>query len=90
MHNIINFQEGLKAFVELTINPNTWILGIRIERDRGKGTLQLCQDQYVDDLLRKLGLQDIKPASTPQIHGEHLEAPQDTDIKLSADEQFIY
>jgi hypothetical protein len=40
-------------------------LGVKITRDRVKGTTTLSQEQYVDDLLKRFGMSDAKPISSP-------------------------
>ena len=41
------------------------ILGIRVIRDRSKRTLCLSQERYVDNLLRKFKLEEVKATRTP-------------------------
>ena len=40
-------------------------LGIRIVRDRIKGVTELCQEQYIQDMLTRFDMQDCKPSNTP-------------------------
>ena len=47
------------------LGPLESILGIRVTRDRSARTLCLSQEKYVDNLLRKFKLEDVKPARTP-------------------------
>ena len=42
-----------------------WVLGIRITRDRARGTVTMTQDQFIKDLLHKNGLDDCRTTSTP-------------------------
>ena len=41
------------------------ILGIRVERDRDKGTLKISQGLYIDVVLTRFHMQDSNPVSTP-------------------------
>jgi hypothetical protein len=56
-----------------------WILGMRITRDRNKGTIMLSQQQYVEDILQRFGKADIRLISTPALANKHL-------LKLDAPE----
>ena len=49
------------------------LLGIKITRDREKRTIALSQEQYILDLLRKFGFDNVNPVRTPL----------DTSIRLS-------
>lgn len=46
----------------------SYILGIKITRDRGKGIIKLTQTQYIDEVLRRCGMADCKPSRTPMGH----------------------
>ena len=52
----------------------SWFLGIRITRDRAAGTIVLDQEQYIETVLRRFGMQDSRPVSTPAEPGLHLTA----------------
>ena len=41
------------------------ILGMRISQDRSAGTLNLSQEQYVEKVLSKFKMNDVKPMTTP-------------------------
>jgi hypothetical protein len=47
------------------LGPLESILGIRVTRDRSARTLCLSQEKYVDNLLRKFKLEDLKASRTP-------------------------
>src|SRR5690606_28708567 len=40
-----------------------WILGVKL--DRTNGYLCISQEKYIDDILKKFGLENCKPAPTP-------------------------
>ena len=42
-----------------------YILGIRITRDRAMRKVYLSQEKYVKNILKKFGMEDCKPISTP-------------------------
>ncbi|CDO77187.1 hypothetical protein BN946_scf184705.g12 [Trametes cinnabarina] len=42
-----------------------WILGFAVERDRPNRRLSLSQTAYIKSIVRRFGLEDAKPVSTP-------------------------
>lgn len=42
-----------------------WILGFSVERDRANRRLSLSQTAYIESIVRRFGLEDAKPISTP-------------------------
>lgn len=42
-----------------------YFLGLKVERNLKEGVLSINQSQYVRDLLKRFGMQDCKPVSTP-------------------------
>jgi hypothetical protein len=64
------------------MGPSTWILGMRITRNRKARTITLDQELYVTKALQRYGMQACKVASTPEAVGnvsgcseEELSAP---------------
>ena len=51
------------------LGPLESILGIRIIRDREKRTLTISQERYIDVVLKKFKLEDVKAATTPLAPG---------------------
>lgn len=47
------------------LGPVTNCLGMKVNRDRNNGTLNLSQSQYIKNLLTKFGMAEAKPATTP-------------------------
>jgi Reverse transcriptase (RNA-dependent DNA polymerase) len=69
-----HFKTEIAKHVEITdLGKLHWLLGIEIRRDREKRTIHLSQRSYIDSILRRYNLQDLKPISTPM----------ETHIKLS-------
>jgi hypothetical protein len=65
---------GLKAqlvqrFNTKDIGESTWILGMRIHRDRKLRTITLDQELYVTKALEKYGMAECKIADTPEVVG---------------------
>ena len=50
----------------------TYILGIRIYRDRSKGLLGLSQSTYIDKVLKRFSIDLSKRGNIPMLHGKHL------------------
>jgi hypothetical protein len=49
-----------------------WFLGMRIQRDRANKVITLDQQQYVESVLERFGMQRCNPVSTPASVGVHL------------------
>lgn len=52
------------------MGPSTWILGMRITRDRKARTITLDQELYVTKALERYGLTQCTAASTPEVVGQ--------------------
>jgi len=66
--------EGLKAllvarFKTKDMGASTWILGMRISRDRKARTITLDQELYATKALEKYGMAECKVAATPEVAG---------------------
>ena len=71
---ITDFKARISEHVEITdLGELHWLLGIEIKRDREHRTIHLSQRSYIDSILRRYGLQDLKPVSIPM----------DTNIRLT-------
>ena len=63
---IADFKARISEHVEITdLGELHWLLGIEIKRDRERHTIHLSQRSYIDSILRRYGLQDLKPVSIP-------------------------
>jgi transposase InsO family protein len=65
---------ALKAQLVLRFNTkdmgaSTWILGMRITRNRRARTITLDQELYVTKALERYGMRECKPVSTPETPG---------------------
>ena len=54
-----------KRFDITDSRPVNWILGIRVTRDRKNRLLLLSQESYIDSILDRFQLSDLKPLSIP-------------------------
>nr|KYP56902.1 Retrovirus-related Pol polyprotein from transposon TNT 1-94 [Cajanus cajan] len=48
----------------------SFILGIKILRDRCHGIIRLSQENYIDKVLDRFGMKDSKPGDTPIAKGD--------------------
>src|SRR6185437_13285799 len=67
------FQESVallqKKFNIKKLESATWMLGMRISRDRKARTITLDQELYVTKALERYGLQQCRIVSTPELVG---------------------
>jgi hypothetical protein len=54
-----------KKFEMVDFGEVSMVLGINVTRDRRKGTLQLNQEKYAEDVLRRFNMEDCKPITIP-------------------------
>ena len=50
----------------------TYILGIRIYRNRSRKLLGLSQSTYIDKMLKRFSMDLSKKGFNPMVHGKHL------------------
>ena len=63
---IQQFEGNLhRIFSVKDLGPIKKCLGIDVVRNRQKGTIKLCQSNYIDNILARFGMQDCKEVSTP-------------------------
>jgi hypothetical protein len=73
-----------KSFSMKDLGEATFILGIKINRDRPKRLIGLSQDAYIDKILNQFNMQDSKKGFLPMSHGITLIKKQ---CPLEPDEQ---
>ena len=61
-----------RSFSMKDLGEATYILGIRIYRDRSKRLIGLSQSTYIDKILHRFSMQDSKRGYMPMSHGIHL------------------
>jgi reverse transcriptase-like protein len=65
-HLIEDFKASLCRHIEVTdLGALHWMLGIEIRHDQEVGTVHLSQHVYIDSILRRYHLTDLKPLSIP-------------------------
>jgi hypothetical protein len=77
----------VQRFNTKDMGASTWILGMRITRNRKARTITLDQELYVTKALQRYGMQECKMASTPEAVGaitgcseEELSAPAEQQL----------
>ncbi len=74
---IAAFKKELSEHVEVTdLGELHWLLGMEIKRDRDARTLHISQKSYIEGILRRYGMDDHKPLSTPMDPNVHLSTSQ--------------
>ena len=54
------------------LSKASYILGIRIYRDRSKGLLGLSQSTYIEKMLKGFSINLSRKGFIPMLHGKHL------------------
>ena len=55
-----------------------YILGMLVKRNRERGKMTISQPKYLEGILKRFGMEQCKPVSTPLEPGKHLqELPDD-------------
>ena len=74
---INELKAGLSKHFEVTdLGELHWMLGIEVKRDRPGRLVHLSQCAYIDAILRRYNLADLKPLSTPMDNQVHLSSDQ--------------
>ena len=84
MSNDIKFLTAEKSllcseFEIVDYGEVNYILGMSIKRDRENRTLSIGQSRYTKEILRKFGMENCKPVSTPIETGKRFQSSQDND-----------
>jgi hypothetical protein len=49
----------------MDLGPISWLLGIQVTRNRESHTITLSQNSYIESILTRFNLTDVKPLTTP-------------------------
>lgn len=79
----------VKRFNTKDIGESTWILGMRIHRDRKLRTITLSQELYVTKALEKYGLAECKIVDTPEAIGVAHAEPTEEQKKPADRQRFM-
>ena len=70
-------KESLKrSFSMKDFGEAAYILGIKIYRDRSRRLIALCQDTYLEKVLKRFKMEDSKKGSLPTLSGKPLSKKQ--------------
>src|SRR6201986_4222881 len=84
---IAKLKEELKKHFKLRdLGGTSFLLGIKMERDRPNHTLKLSQHQYTLDILARFGFTSCSPVSTPLNPGIKLSLDQCPKTKTEIEE----
>lgn len=82
------FQQSVKLLQERfqikQLQTATWMLGMRITRDRKARTITLDQELYVTKALEKFGLQECRIVSSPEVIGAAHDTTPELDLPADA------
>lgn len=71
LSELLTVKEHLKKKFKINdLGKVTNILGIKVEREEDTGEIRLNQRKYIEETLKKFGMEDCKTASTPLIPNE--------------------
>jgi hypothetical protein len=77
LRHILHFKAKLHERFEISdLGELTWLLGLKVERNRSAGTISLSQQAYVGTVIERFCLQDAKSASIPMNVGASLSSEQ--------------
>ena len=65
-----------KKFEMKDLGDASFVLGIKIHRDRSRGILGLSQKSYIEKILKRFGMLDCKPSDTPVAMGDKFSLSQ--------------
>ena len=67
---IAEYKQKFHARYALTdLGPVSWLLGIKITRNREEHTISLSQTAYIEQIVERFGLSDAKAYATPMVPG---------------------
>lgn len=90
MQMMVGIKTSLAAEFEMTdVGEANYFLGIHIKRDADEEVIELSQSQYMNNVLKKFGMENCKAASTPMEQNSHLEKANLDDITNEPYRQLI-
>jgi hypothetical protein len=87
LKHIVRFKAQLRERFEISdLGELTWLLGLKVERDRAQRTIALSQKAYVNTIAERFNLQDAKAAYIPMTAGAILSTDQSPSTHAEAQE----
>ena len=75
--HVERFKDDLRKHFEISdLGELTWLLGLKVERDRAAQTITLTQKAYIETILERFCLVEAKAATTPMDPGAILSIEQ--------------
>jgi hypothetical protein len=65
-------EEVSKHFKLRDLGPTKFLLSVEISQDQDNHSISLSQRQYIIDMLKRYGMQDCNPITTPLVPGTKL------------------
>jgi hypothetical protein len=66
-------KEVLKRKYQMTdLGEVSWILGIHVTRNMEEGWISLSQEKYLEEVLERFDMANLRPISTPSLANHHL------------------
>jgi Reverse transcriptase (RNA-dependent DNA polymerase) len=84
MHETKKFL--FKYFDMKDLGEPSYVLGLKIHRDRNKGILGLSQQAYIDKVLKRYGIENCKPGNTHVAKRDKFSLDQYPKIELEKSE----
>ncbi|KAH9668655.1 Integrase catalytic domain-containing protein [Citrus sinensis] len=81
MDSMTNNQFDMKDMGEAS-----YVIGIKIQRDRSQGILGLSQETYINKVLERFRMKDCSPSVAPIVKGDKLSLKQYLDNKLQREQ----
>lgn len=77
IEHVAAFKSEVRKHVEITdLGRLHWLLGIEVTRNRDTRTLSLSQKSYIDSIICRFSLDELKPVSSPMEPSIHLHSGQ--------------
>ncbi|KAK0572833.1 hypothetical protein LWI29_037938 [Acer saccharum] len=88
LEEINNLKKQLSSEFEMKdLGAAKQILGMRINRDKQKGTLKLSQAEYIRKVLQRINMGDVKSVRTPL--ASHFMLSKDQSLKMEEEKDFM-
>eukprot|EP00873_Tetraselmis_striata_P023437 jgi/Tetstr1/443701/TSEL_031691.t1 len=81
---IASFKESMAARFDIKdLGSCSWLLGVKVERDRTARTITIHQSKYIHDLLARFGMEQCCAAKVPSVANDPRESEQCTETEVS-------
>jgi hypothetical protein len=78
-------KAALRESYEMTdLGDISWILGMHVMHDRNAGWIAISQQKYIEEILGRFRMSDMRPISTPTLANKHLIKLTSAEIDIKA------